>query len=102
MHILLESIDKVLVIIIDDVEYLVIDADLLEETIMDIAVVDVIFLVIIHYFCEFYVHSVFSADRVTSAHDDLIDVHVHYQVCRLADYVLHQIVDCLEELLLEF
>lgn len=69
---------------------------------MDIPIVNIVFLVIIHYFSEFYVEPILAADRINGAHDDLIDVHVHYQVCCLADYVLHEVVYCLEHLLLEF
>lgn len=69
---------------------------------MDIPIVDVVFLVILHYLSEFYVDFILAADPIDGAHDDLIDVHVHYQVCFLADYVLHEVVNCLEHLLWEF
>lgn len=69
---------------------------------MDIPIVDVVFLVVLHYLSEFYVDFILAADAIDGAHDDLIDVHVHYQVCFLADYMLHEVVDGLEHLLWEF
>lgn len=69
---------------------------------MDISVIDIVFFIVIHYLSEFYVNTILTTDGVDSAHDDLIDVHVHYQVCCLADYVLHEVVNCLKNLLLEF
>lgn len=99
---LLESFDKVFIIVANDVEFFAINVDSLEETLMNISVIDIVFFVVVHYLSEFNVDAILAADCVDSAHDDLIDVHVHYDVCCLANYMFHEVINRLENLLLKF